>query len=123
MQVDTEAQVSCGACERTIDPTQRVGRTKARWYKCTDPSGWYEWGQICAACLNTQWRSMTRSWDETTMGASDCTHDIWKKGLFDKVVRLRLRSPPTAVIDPHDPRNEPDNYVLGPQVGPQESDE
>ena len=123
MQVDTEAQVSCGACERTIDPTQRVGRTKARWYKYTDPSsGFYEWGQICAPCLHTQWRSMTRSWDETTMDASDCTHDIWKKGLFDKVVRLRLRSPPTAVIDPHDPRNEPDNYELKAPVVPDKFD-
>ena len=94
MQVDTEAQVSCGACERTIDPTQRVGKSRARWYKYTDPSGWYEWGQICAPCLNTQWRSMTRNWDETT--TDPCSHDTWKKGLFMKVIRLRLRSPPTA---------------------------
>ena len=67
---------------------------------------------------------MTRSWDETTMDASDCTHDIWKKGLFDKVVRLRLRSPPTAVTDEevHDPRNDPDNYELKAPVVPDEFD-
>ena len=121
MQVDTEAQVSCGACERTIDPTQRVGRTKARWYKYTDPSGWYEWGQICAPCLHTQWRSMTRSWDETTMDASDCTHDIWKKGLFDKVVRLRLRSPPTAGIE--EEVRDPEHYELKRPVAPDECDD
>ena len=121
MQVDTEAQVSCGACERTIDPTQRVGRTKARWYKYTDPSGWYEWGQICAPCLHTQWRSMTRSWDETTMDASDCNHDIWKKGLFEKVVRLRLRSPPTAGIE--EEVRDPEQYELKSPVVPDEFDD
>ena len=121
MQVDTEAQVSCGACERTIDPTQRVGRTKARWYKYTDPSGRYKWGQICAPCLNTQWRSMTRSWDETTMDASDCNHDIWKKGLFEKVVRLRLRSPPTAGIE--EEVRDPEQYELKSPVVPDEFDD
>ena len=95
---------------------------QARWYKYSGPTGWCEWGQICGACLREQWRSMTRSWDETTMDASDCTHDIWKKGLFDKVVRLRLRSPPTAVIDPHDPRNELDNYELKAPVVPDKFD-
>ena len=45
-----------------------------------------------------------------------------KKKLFMKVFRLRLRSPPTAVIDPHDPRNEPDNYELKAPVVPDKFD-
>ena len=119
MQVDTEAQVSCGACERTIDPTQRVGRSRARWYKYTDPSGWYEWGQICGPCLNTQWRSMTRSWDETTM--DDCTHAEWKKGLFIKVIQKRLRSRPTGGVE--EEVREPEDYELERPVDPHEWDD
>ena len=74
---------------------------KARWYKYSDPAGWCEWGQICGPCLNEQWRSMGRSWDETINGASDFSHTEWKtkKRLFMKVIRSRLRSPPTAGIE------------------------
>ena len=93
MEVEQEAPRSCGACLRTVFD---AGRTKARWYKYTDPAGWYEWGQICGPRLNTQWRSMTHSWDADIHDDSDCSHTKWKKGLFMKVIRLRLRSPPTA---------------------------
>ena len=51
----------------------------ARWYKYSDPAGWCEWGQICGPCLNEQWRSMGRSWDEAINDASDFSHAEWKK--------------------------------------------
>ena len=81
MEVDERAQYPCGICKRTIDPTQRVRISLARWYKYTHPSsGWAEWGQMCGACLSSEWRSMNRSWDETTTAWQDsCSHDEWKK--------------------------------------------
>ena len=118
MQVDTEAPHSCGARERTIDPTQRVGRTKARWYKCTDPSGWYEWGQMCAPCLNTQWRSMRRSWDADLHHDPEWSLKHWKQELFMKVIRRRLRSPPTAGVD--EEVRDPEQYELKWPVVPDE---
>ena len=39
---------------------------------------------------------MGRSWDESINDASDFSHAQWKERLFMKVIRLRLRSPPTA---------------------------
>ena len=118
--VEQEEPYSCGACGKRVT-SNRINR--ARWYAYNHPSGWREYGQICGPCLRFSWRSMTRSWDENIHDDADCNHAEWKKKLFTKVIQKRLWSPPTGVIDPHDPRNEPDNYVLGPQVGPQESDE
>ena len=116
MEVDqAEQPYSCGACGNTVIDTRII---RARWYKYSDPAGWYEWGQICGPCLNTQWRSMTRSWDETTMDDSDCSHAMWKKGLFMKVILRRLRSPPTAGTE--EEVRDPDNYELKAPVVPDE---
>ena len=94
MEVDqAEQPYSCGACGNTVIDTRII---RARWYKYSDPAGWWEYGQICGPCLNIQWRSMTHSWDADIRNDSDCSHKQWKKGLFMKVIRLRLRSPPTA---------------------------
>ena len=115
MEVEHAEPLSCGACGMRVIDTRII---KARWYKYSDPAGWYEWGQICGPCLNTQWRSMTRSWDETTMDNSDCSHAMWKKILFIKVIRLRLRSPPTAGTE--EEVRDPDNYELKAPVDPDE---
>ena len=90
MEVEQEAPRSCGACGFTVTDTRII---QARWFAYTDPSGWIEWGQICGPCLNTQWRSMNRSWDPDIHDATDCSHSKWKEGLFMKVIRKRLRDP------------------------------
>ena len=90
MEVEQEAPRSCGACGFTVTDTRII---QARWFAYTDPSGWIEWGQICGPCLNIQWRSMTHSWDADIHDDSDCSHTQWKKGLFMKVIRKRLRDP------------------------------
>ena len=79
MEVDqAEQPYSCGACGNTVIDTRII---RARWYKYSDPAGWWEYGQICGACLSESWRSMDRSWDETTTVWQDsCSHDEWKKG-------------------------------------------
>ena len=61
---------------------------------------------------------MTRSWDETINDASDCSHAQWKKGLFMKVIRRRLRSPPTAGIE--EEVRDPEHYELKHPVDPDE---
>ena len=101
MEVDQRAEYPCGRCKRTIDPTQRVRMSLARWYKYTHPSsGWAEWGQMCGACLSSEWRSMNRSWDETTAVWQDsCSHDEWKKRLFTKVICARLLDYDREVAD------------------------
>ena len=63
---------------------------------------------------------MTRSWDENIHDDADCNHAEWKQVLFIKVIQKRLCSPPTGGIE--EEFREPEHYVLGPQVGPHESD-
>ena len=64
---------------------------------------------------------MTRSWDETTMDDSDCSHAIWKKLLFMKVIRRRLQFPPTAGIE--EEVRDPEDYELQRPVDPDEFDD
>ena len=63
---------------------------------------------------------MTRSWDPDIHHDSDWSHAQWKHRLFMKVILRRLRSPPTGGIE--EEVREPEHYVLGSKVGPQESD-
>ena len=115
MEVDqAEQPYSCGACGNTVIDTRII---QARWYKYTDPSGWNEWGQICSPCLNIQWRSMSHSWDADIHDDSDCSHTQWKKGLFMKVIRLRLRLR-SALALPEEEVRDPDNYELKAPVDP-----
>ena len=118
MEVEEAAPHSCGACGLRVTDTRM---TKARWYKYSDPAGWCEWGQICGPCLNEQWRSMGRSWDENINDASDFSHAEWKRRLFTKVIRLRLRSPPTAGIE--EEVRDPEHYELKSPVVPDEFDD
>ena len=116
--VELEEPYSCGACGERVT-SNRISR--ARWYTYNHPtSGWFEHGQICGPCLRFSWRSMTRSWDPNIHDDADCSHAEWKKGLFIKVIQERLRSPPTGGIE--EEVREPEHYVLGSKVGPQESD-
>ena len=107
MEVEQTEPLSCEACGLEVRDT-RI--TRARWYKYSDPAGWWEYGQICGPCLNEQWRSMGRSWDADIHDDSDCSHTQWKKGLFMKVIRRRLRSPPTAGIE--EEVRDPEHYEL-----------
>ena len=61
---------------------------------------------------------MGRSWDETINDASDFSHREWEKRLFMKVIRRRLRSPPTAGIE--EPVRDPEHYELKHPVDPDE---
>ena len=116
MEVDqSEQPYSCGACGNTVIDTRII---QARWYKYTDPAGWWEYGQICGPCLNEQWRSMGHSWDADIHDKSHYTHTQWKTGLFMKVIRRRLRSPPTAGIE--EPVRDPEHYELKHPVDPDE---
>ena len=117
MEVEQEAPHSCGVCGNTVIDTRII---QARWYKYTDPSGWNEWGQICGPRLNTQWRSMTHSWDADIHDDSDCSHTQWKKGLFMKVIRRRLQFPPTAGIE--EEVRDPEHYELRRPVLEDEGD-
>ena len=118
MEVEPAEPHSCGACGMEVRDTRII---RARWYKYSDPAGWCEWGQICGPCLNEQWRSMGRSWDETINDASDFSHAQWKERLFMKVIRLRLRSPPTAGIE--EEVRDPEHYELKSPVVPDEFDD
>ena len=118
MEVEQEGLYSCGVCGNTVIDTRII---QARWCKYTDPSGWYEWGQICGPCLNTQWRSMTHSWDADIHDDSDFSDTQWKKVLFMKVIRRRLRSPPTAGIE--EEVRDPEHYELRGPVAPDECDD
>ena len=51
----------------------------------------------------------------------DCTHAEWKKGFFMKVIRLRLRSPPTAGVE--EEVRDPEHYELKSPVVPDEFDD
>ena len=116
MEVDqAEQPYSCGACGNTVNDTRII---RARWYEYSDPAGWWEYGQICGPCLNEQWRSMTHSWDADIHNDSDCSHKQWKKGLFMKVIRRRLASPPTAGIE--EEVRDPEHYELRLPVDPDE---
>ena len=64
---------------------------------------------------------MGRSWDETINDASDFSHRQWKKRLFMKVIRSRLRSPPTAGIE--EEVRDPEHYELKSPVVPDEFDD
>ena len=118
MEVEQAEPHSCGACGKTVIDTRII---KARWYKYSDPAGWCEWGQMCGPCLNEQWRSMGRSWDETINGASDFSHAQWKQKLFMKVIRSRLRSPPTPGIE--EEVRDPEHYELKYPITPDEFDD
>ena len=124
MQVDEAAEYLCGICKQTVDPKQRARGSYARWYKYTHPSsGWTEWGQMCGACLSSEWRSMNRSWGETTTVWQDsCSHDEWKKRLFIKVICARLRSPPTTAGTDEEDSDEAD-YELMRTVATDEADD
>ena len=113
MEVEQDALQACGACGQTVCDARR---TRARWYKYSDPAGWWEYGQICGPCLNEQWRSMERSWDETNNDASDYSHGEWKKRLFMKVIQRRLRYPPTAGVE--EEVRDPEHYELKSPVDP-----
>ena len=116
MEVDqAEQPYSCGACGNTVIDTRII---RARWYKYSDPAGWWEYGQICGPCLNEQWRSMGHSWDADIHDKSHYTHTQWKKGLFMKVILRRLRSPPTAGIE--EEVRDPEHYELRLPVDPDE---
>ena len=117
-EVEQEAPHSCGVCGNTVSSTRIM---QARWYKCTDPSGWNEWGQICGPCLTTQWRSMIRSWDPNIHDDADCSRAQWKKGLFIKVIQKRLRSRPTGGVE--EEVREPEAYELERPVDPHEWDD
>ena len=71
--------------------------------------------------MNEQWRSMGRSWGESINDASDFSHAQWKERLFMKVIRLRLRSPPTAGIE--EEVRDPEHYELKSPVVPDEFDD
>ena len=125
MEVDQAGQpyqdwqpYSCSACGNTVIDTRII---RARWYKYSDPAGWWEYGQICGPCLNEQWRSMGRSWDESINDASDFSNAQWKEMFFMKVIRLRLRSPPTAGIE--EEVRDPEHYELKSPVVPDEFDD
>ena len=94
---------------------------KARWYKCSDPAGWCEWGQICGPCLNESWRSMDRSWDGTINDASNYSHGESKKRLFMKVIRRRLQGPQPAGVE--EESRDPEHYQLKGPVDPDELDD
>ena len=96
MEVEQTEPLSCEACGLEVRDTRM---TRARWYTYSDPTGWCEWGQICGACLRESWRSMDRIRDETMENPSDCSHGEWKKRIFEKVIRRRLRHPPTTGIE------------------------
>ena len=118
MEVDQQAPYSCAVCGNTVTDARN---TLARWYKYTHSSGWGEWGQICGPCLNTQWRSMRRSWDADLHHDPDWSLKHWKQELFMKVIRRRLRSPPTAGIE--EEVRDPEHYELKRPVAPDESDD
>ena len=65
---------------------------------------------------------MTHSWDADIHDDSDCSHTQWKKGLFMKVIRKRLRSPPTAGIE-EEVRDPEEHYELMRPVVPDEFDD
>ena len=119
MEVEqAEQPYSCGACGNTVIDTRII---RARWYKYSDPAGWWEYGQICGPCLNEQWRSMTHSWDADIHNDSDFSHTQWKKGLFMKVIRRRLQFQPTAGIE--EEVRDPEDYELMGAVLPDEGDQ
>ena len=118
MEVEQAEPYSRGACGMTVIHTRII---KARWYKYSDPAGWCEWGQICGPCLNEQWRSMGHSWDADIHDKSHYNHTQWKTGLFMKVIRRRLASPPTAGIE--EEVRDPEHYELRRPVAPDECDD
>ena len=62
---------------------------------------------------------MGHSWDADIHDKSHYTHTQWKTGLFMKVIRRRLRSPPTAGIEEEVVR-DPEHYELKHPVDPDE---
>ena len=119
MEVDqAEQPYSCGACGNAVIDTRII---RARWFKYSDPAGWWEYGQICGPCLNEQWRSMGHSWDADIHDKSHYSHTQWKKGLFIKVIQKRLCSRPTGGVE--EEVREPDAYELERPVDPHEWDD
>ena len=64
---------------------------------------------------------MKHSWDPDINDDSFDKYAEWKKGLFMKVIRLRLRSPPTAGIE--EEVRDPEHYELKSPVVPDEFDD
>ena len=65
---------------------------------------------------------MDRSWDPDINVASDYSHDVWKKGLFMKVILRRLQGPQPAGIE-EEPIRDPEQYELRYPVDPNQRDD